>query len=489
MTLAAAFAVTIGTIGAWLVFSGHPLTRDEDMATFDAAILSSGHLIASIAPQWRTFASALEPEFVAIFGDGAAWSAAYLPGNAFIRALFSLAHAEVLTGPALAGLATVSAFGAARKLWPTRFDAAIVAAVLVCSSSQVLLTAMTPYAMTAHLALNSLWLWLFLIDRRCSHAAAMLIGLLAAGLHQILFHPMFVAPFVVMLGVQKRWRLAVAYAAAYAAIGLFWIAYRPMVLQFAGLPTVSTEASLTTRIVLLLSNFDVAGLNTMLKNLVRFATWQNPIMLPLVAAALLSWRHLEAPLKALLASAALTFLAMCVLLPYQGHGWGYRYLHGFIGGFALLAAHGWIVLTADATLPTRRAFVLSTGLAVFALLPIRAVQAHLFASPYARAATIISKTDADVVAVDTRRITFAVDLVRNDPFLRNRPLIFDLSMLKPEQIDSLCATHTVAIFDVTAANVAGIPTYDSDADEDARIGPLRARLTDNACGTALASGR
>jgi hypothetical protein len=36
---------------------------------------------------------------------------------------------------------------------------------------------------------------------------------------------------------------------------------------------------------------------------------------------------------------------MFILLPYQGHGWGYRYLHGLIGSLSLLAGYGWIALS------------------------------------------------------------------------------------------------------------------------------------------------
>jgi len=45
--------------------------------------------------------------------------------------------------------------------------------------------------------------------------------------------------------------------------------------------------------------------------------------------------------RALLLGLVLTTAAMFVLLPYQGHGWGYRYLHGLLGSAVLLAAWTW----------------------------------------------------------------------------------------------------------------------------------------------------
>ena len=74
----------------------------------------------------------------------------------------------------------------------------VVAAVLLATSSQFLLTAMTPYSMTAHLALNLAWLWLFLRGGVVGHSLAIAVGALACGLHQLVFHPLFVAPFALL---------------------------------------------------------------------------------------------------------------------------------------------------------------------------------------------------------------------------------------------------------------------------------------------------
>ena len=64
--------------------------------------------------------------------------------NALLRAAGGLIHAESLVNPLLAGVAVIATYGAGRRLWPDRPQAAAVAAVLLASSSQVLVTAMTP---------------------------------------------------------------------------------------------------------------------------------------------------------------------------------------------------------------------------------------------------------------------------------------------------------------------------------------------------------
>ena len=60
--------------------------------------------------------------------------------------------------------------------------------MLLASSPQFLITSMTSYAMSAYLALNLLWLWLFLRDTPRAHLAAMTVGFAACGLHQLIFH-------------------------------------------------------------------------------------------------------------------------------------------------------------------------------------------------------------------------------------------------------------------------------------------------------------
>ncbi|HTO81013.1 MAG TPA: hypothetical protein VMQ73_02210, partial [Methylomirabilota bacterium] len=147
-------------VGSHVVYRDFALAMDEFMADFDARIIAHGRLLASVAPDWRDVVPALQPMFRLELPDNAVWSSAYLPMNAAIRAVFVLLGAPALEGVALAAVAIVAVFALARRLWPERPDAAVVAAVLLACSSQFLVIAMTPYAMTAHLALNMLWLWL-----------------------------------------------------------------------------------------------------------------------------------------------------------------------------------------------------------------------------------------------------------------------------------------------------------------------------------------
>jgi hypothetical protein len=483
-TLIVAFA------GTFFVFSDFALSRDEAMAVFDSHIVAAGRLVAPIAPSWRSLADALEPEFLFRIAQREAWASLYLPGGAALRALVGAATMPELTNPLLAALAVVSTFGCARLLWPERRDAAVLATVLVATSPQMLITAMTPYAMTAHLALNTLWLFLFLKDRGWTHAAAIAVGWLATGLHQFIFHPLFIAPFIVALLLRRRYGLATVYAGSYVAIALFWISYRPMLLALYGLQAAPADAGgasgLIATIASLLAGFSLTNLHTMAKNLLRFATWQTPILAPLCVVALIRWRILATPLRCVAAGFVLTITAMTLLLAYQGHGWGYRYLHGFIGGLGLLAAAGWVAATSGEDAPAARAMraaiVWSTLFAVCLLIPARALQAHRFAEPYAKAWRQIAATPADLVFIDQSGVLFGIDLVRNDPFLRNRPKTLLLDALSESQIDTLCVAYSVALFGKQDAAAAGIETFDDSSAISERTQRLRAHMRARNCG-------
>ncbi len=450
-----------------------PLSLDEFMARFGAAIHRHGRLLAPVAPAWRPYVAALQPQFLFATPDGALWTSSYLPINAALRALGGLIGAESLVSPGLAALSLAAVYGVGRKLWPERRSTALVAVILLATSSQWLLTAMTPYAMTAHLALNMVWLWLFLRGGRSGHAGAIVVGFLACGLHQLVFHPLFVAPFILQAWLERRRRLAGLYTLAYAAICLFWIEYWPLAVALSGAGAVAAHATPAAapivggaihgfgdHILALLHDFSGAGFGLMAKNLIRFAVWQNPLMIALlVVGAAGAIRTGGAP-RALLAGLILAPLAMLFLLPYQGHGWGYRYLHGFLGSAALIAAQAWTSL-ADVVPPDRRpaarvGFVAAAAASLLLLFPLHAWQAHAFVEPYAEADAAIRRAGADIVLLDDDDAWFTADLVRNDPWLTNRPVVLLLGGVTEQQVAALCAQHSIALFDARVAARHGI---------------------------------
>jgi hypothetical protein len=486
----AAFAVAAAFIGARLVYQGYALSMDEFMAGFDAAIFQHGYLAAPLDAVWRPFARPLQPIFALPVRGTAFWTSNYLPVNAAFRAVFGALGAPALTNALWAGVAVLATFGTARKLWPARPDAAAVAVLLLVTSTQFLIAAMSPYAMTAHLALNMLWLWLFMQRKAAFDLAGVAIAFLATGLHQLIFHPLFAAPFVLHLWLSRQWRRAALITLAYLAICLFWASYWRLAYGVLGVPPAAAEAVggglLVDRVAALLAAFEPGGLGVMAKNLARFVAWQNPLAIALAGLGLASAVRAGGVLRALVAGFALTLVVMFIVLAFQGHGWGYRYVHGFLGGVSLVAAHAWVTRVApDPAQTAPRARWLLSASIVFVLavlLPLQAYQAYAWIRPYAEASRRIAAAPADIVFVDARGLWYGADLVRNDPFLRNRPKVMALGSLSEAQVAFLCQRYRIAVFDRASEAARGIRFTRNNARLEAHLIALRQQMRRMGCG-------
>ncbi len=485
--LLAALMVAIGT--RYLV-NDTPVSHDEIMSKFDTEIIASGRLMAPIPPEWRSLSWALKPAFRLPVPGDVAWVSTYLPGNAALRALLGTVLNAALVNALLVATALAALLGVARQLWPSRPDAWFVVVLLAASSSQVLAMGLTPFAMTAHLALNLVWLWLYLRGTTAGHLAAIAVGFWATGLHQLIFHPIFVAPFILQMLLDRRWRLAALYIASYGAIGLFWIVYWQLLLAGHGIPAAKASSMgvsfFIERVASMLAYASWSGPETMVQNLLRFAAWQHPMLLLLLAPGLaLGWRA-GGVLRSLAMGIALTLLTMLILLPFQDIGWGYRYVHGLIGSAALLAAFGWISLTATADAGERHkawgVLGVTTIVAVLLLAPVHAIQMYAYISPYTRANAAIAATKADAVIIETISVHNGIELVRNDPYLRKRPLVFDIGLLDATTVRELCSRMTVSVFDGPIAAQYGIKAYDPKAHPGyAQVQPIRAFLDSPEC--------
>ena len=335
--------------GTHFVCRDYGLSLDEFMAEFDSRIIATGTLMAPVSGEWRDLVPALQPIFRLPVPDNAYWLSSYLPMNAAIRGAFLWLGDPTWAGVSLAAIALTTLFAIARQLWPDRPDAAVISVILLASSAQFLIVAMTPYAMTAHLCLNLVWLWLFLRNRWWGHLTAVLVAFVASGLHQVAFHPLFAAPFVLSL---------LAHTSVVAG-RLLWrrlCQHRPVLDFYWSLligASTTTPIGPAADVGLLsfaqrigeISNLEAASVALMALNLLRFLAWQSPLMLPLALVGLVICRKRRGILVSLALGIALTLAVVLVVMPFQGHGWGYRYLHGMLGSIALFAAQGWIWLS------------------------------------------------------------------------------------------------------------------------------------------------
>lgn len=415
-------AVMVCYAGHYLVLAGYDLIRDEQMASFDAAIFAEGALAWPLPPEWRGEAGALNLTFMLPVEHPVAWVSAYLPGNAALRALVSQVADPALTGALLTGASLITVWSCARKLWPEDGETATLCAVLLLGSGQVMLSGMSAFAMPAHLLCNLVWLRLFLEDRRRTDLAAIALGLLATGLHQPLFHPLFVASFLLRLLRERRFARLGLFAGAYLAIGLFWMSWPLLTRSLVtgpGSVVAGTGIDYLSRLRMALG-YHEDNLTIIGANLLRFVAWQHALAIPLALISLWSLRENRLA-QAMAIGVALTIAVMAVILPWQGNGFGYRYLHGQLGSVALLAGFGWRWLggmRAAARPVLARATV--AGLAL--LLPAQMVMSHRIYASFARASAAIDTSAADYALIDDHSGLLGDTLVNNRADLSNRPL-------------------------------------------------------------------
>jgi hypothetical protein len=401
------------------------LTMDEFTSDFQARILAHGELRATLPTEWQPYLDAMAPVFTAYRDLGGGWLSQYLPGYALLKTPFVLTGLEVVLNPALAALSVVLLAAIARRLWPEEGLRPWMALAFFVTSSEVLMTSGTGYSMPAHLALNLLWLWLYQRGDARSWGLALAVGVLALGLHNPMPHALFIAPFLVRLVRERRWRRAAAAVAAYGVGSVLWLAWLRMANPFARAdgPGLFSMFALPNGLAFWLQTV----------NLSLLFTWHAPLFGALAVIGVARARRLGAVMTDVALGVALT-LAFYLFFPLtQGHGWGYRYAYQVLGSLALLAAAGTPTLVA--ALGARRAQALLVGSFATALLvqvPLRFWQGERFVRPYAAAYRHITGTPARVVLVYGDSIWYGRDLIRNDPYLRGQPVVLAARLLTPE---------------------------------------------------------
>ena len=441
--------VLVGIAGHYTVMWSYAFSRDEQMVLFDAAVFRSGHFVARLPEEWAPYHAALNMLFIPRGMEGTGWISLYSPVNAALHALGGMAGTPALTNPLLAAAGLVATWQVARRVLPDDSESQWVAVLLYACSTQVMANAMTTYAMTGHLALNMIWLALLLHDRWYSHIGALVIGVLAIGLHQVVYHPLFAGPFLFFLLVlRRRWGLSLAYAVVYAAAIVLWTKFSWFAWhELAAGPGVPRERSPWDRLVWTLAAISPEYLWLKCAYLIRFVTWEHVLLLPLFAAGMAPIvRSRDPRLLGMIAAIAVLIVAKTILRPYQGHGWGYRYMHGVIGIVCIVAAVGWRKLRDEGAIEPKH-LKYATAVSLLVVSPWLLYQSHAFAGAYARVDRQIAATDADMVVIDDTVPAFNLDLVYNPPYVDARPVRLAASKLDEGDISALCQRGSMAFVD------------------------------------------
>lgn len=464
-------------VGTHLIMLDYPLTRDEHMVVFDGANFAAGRLGFALPEEWTGFGEPLVPNFLITADGWKAMASAYLPINAMMRTGFGTFADPALMNPILVAVGLVVLWGLARRIFPDNNRAVWIVMLTYLLSAQVMTNAMTNYAMTGHLVFNIIWLSLFLRGGALGHAGAILVGFFALGLHQPVFHPLFAGPILLGLLWQRRFGLFATYAVIYAAALLFWFSYPVLVVDSLGLERAASGSAagaggFFAERVLPLLRIDEIMIPLMLVNILRAIAWNAAYLLPLFLIAALGWKKLDALGKQLLAGVLLTIVAIAILLPYQGHGWGYRYIHALLGPLCLLAGYGWKLLP-EAQKPAAQGGIIALALVSVLALPFQWWSAHRFIEPHVKLYEVLKTQETDFVLVDSEMPSHAVDDVRNLPDLSNRPLLFSSREMDGAQMAELCERGSIAVVSRADLKTVGLaynlPDESPEFDAKARV--------------------
>jgi hypothetical protein len=139
---------------------------------------------------------------------------------------------------------------------------------------------------------------------------------------------------------------------------------------------------------------------------------------------------------------------MLLIMPYQGHGWGYRYLHPVLPNIILLTGYGYRRWASADEARANGTICVAASVYAFLALPFLLFTSHQYTSAHASITALAQRQTADFVLIDTESFPIAIDSVRNLPDLSNRPLIFATSNLSESQLAELCDRGSIAVITV-----------------------------------------
>jgi len=443
--------LVVTALGTHVVFHNYPFVDDEYSGLFQAVIYSHGVRTATVPPEWCRWIASLTPTSIAIVRP-CTWQLAYLPVHSFIRGAFMAVRMDTFAEPVLAALSVLLVGLISQRVWPERASRAVLSALFLAASTQFLVMAMTPFAMTAHLFFSLLWLWLYVQQDRWALILLPWIGVLALGLHSPIPHALFVAPFFVRFLVQKRFGAAAYLSGIYAVGLLFWtgrFGLTPAPTAFS----VVTPSTVSTLAVSVATHPVFNGLTTAM-SLTLLSSWSIAIALLAVLVSLALWTRLDGFTRWIALSLLCTIFGRAFFSGIQGAGWGNRYAFAVLGNFAILAAVG-TEFIAEAVGPRRTYSLVAVALVVAILvqLPLRGIQAERIVRPYYQTSSWMEHYPADAVIFDPSAVRYGRQMVRNDPFLRNSPKIMDGAALGESGVKAVIAAYPGRVHVVTNAEL------------------------------------
>jgi hypothetical protein len=461
LPLIIAMTVLIATCaGRFAVHQNFDLCIDEYLNEFEGKILAQGHLVADVPPEWRDEANAMKVPYQTYNAEKGYWASGFLPGFAALDFVFGKAGIDWALSPLLAAGSLLLLAALARRAFPDRPTlAANIAILLLASSPQFLAMALTKFAWTAHLAGALLWVWLFTHPRRALFLLTPILGALLIGLHQPHVQALIAAPFVFRLMRERRWKDFGWFSVCYVIGAVAWYQIYALLRQTG----FASGSDLHNLLPAQASWFVTASLSLIFATFhaITLLAWSCPALVLFLGMFMLTWKQQPVFVRDGICAAALTFCFYFSFPHPQGNGWGFRYLHSAYGLLALAAAGGALALCREGwSTQMSRALVASLAFTVLVQIPYRAYEIRALVRPLALTWNYISTRPTDFVVIKTSEFWYSWDLIRNDPWLKQKPLIFNDSRLTPEQREALARKGTVTVIGAEDVKSFGVIVSD-----------------------------
>ncbi len=440
LPLVVAVIVLIFTsIGRFTIHQNFDLCIDEYLNELEGEILQQHHIVAEVPQPWIAYRTALQLPYQIYKGTETQgyWASGFLPGFALLDHAFDLLYLGWFLNPLLAALSLGLLTSLSRRAFPDENVLfANIAVLLLACSPQFLFMAMAKFAWTAHLFGTLLWIWLFTHPNRMAFLLTPILGVVLIGLHQPHVHLLVAAPFLLRLVYTSRWRALIWFGTWYLAGAWAWFQVldflRPSVFGQGG-----EAANLGFPVVL--------SIFVMICHGITLLAWMTPLLVPLAMVSIWSFRRQPALVQDSLLASLLTVLFYFGFPHLQGHGWGYRYMHPVYGCLALAGSGGALILYRDyRAIPLQKMVLYSLLFSIVIQVPFRIYEVRTMVIPLARTWEFIESRPTDYVLVQTASIWYGCDLIRNDPWLKRKPLIFNDSKLTPSQRQKLIQNGSIS---------------------------------------------
>lgn len=430
--------------GFFVAFHRYYIADDEYSAWFQARIFARGATSVRVPPQWCEFARAITPTTIAS-PRPCTWQLAFLPGHSLVRAAFLALRADWLAGAVVAAISLLLVFSIARKLWPSRPERAWLSVAILAASTQLLFMSMTMFSMSTHLLFALIWLWLYVDDRHWSIALLPVASFCELGAHSSAPHLCWVAPFILRYALQRRW-LEFSYTALGLVIAiLLWTRYGTLAANpAAAAATVSVVSSASTAAQGYLSVLAKLQWDPFVTamNLALVATWNSPIVIVALILGMLAWAKQDGFVRTCIVSLVLTVALRAITWSLQGEGFGYRFIYDNLGEIALICVGGIEVLgSAIGMIATKRLLLVSAAATVLIQLPMRFLQVDALATPWARTYAWLTSQPAKVVVFNPGDVMWGRQLLRNDPFFEQGPVLVSAPELPKGGLEKLRAMY------------------------------------------------